>query len=312
VEDTFPTLVQPYGVAQLANRSYIVVDISDKDVKIYRADGERIGTAGHAGLGPGEFANIAAAASYRDSIVALDGVRQRITVFDRLGRFARQFDVPPPAITALRVLDDSLFLLIAAPQFAYSGSLIRIGRPNGSIVASFFQRTSYFENVPQVIQHSAVLADGANGRIFAGLTGGDSLFVFDYAGSLIASGPVDTVSPLRSLPRQFRDNHQSPRLTDGNWYFNGSRFLFAVTAARDSSAWLFTAPYDTRRGTDFVEGGTLLVVSANGSSLRARQRQQIGYGLFGRNVLGDPIFLAYADSAHRDFSLGSPLAGERQ
>ena len=60
-------------------------------------------------------------------------------------------------------------------------------------------RSAFLGRDPTIIQNTGVDADGRGGVVFAGMTGGDSIFAFDYSGRLLASGPVDPVQPVPTV-----------------------------------------------------------------------------------------------------------------
>src|SRR5439155_1215612 len=172
-------------------------------------------------------------------------------------------------------------LYLATPAFAYKGPLLRLCRFDGQIISSFFTRTEYFGGVGRVIQATRVVADGANGRIFAGLSGGDSVFVFDYAGKQVAMGPVDRAHRLNSLRELLTANGDRATRDNGDWYYYNARFLFNLIAGVDSTALLFTAPYNTRVGTDFLEGGLVQRVSDVRGQIVESEQFQSSFGLMG-------------------------------
>jgi hypothetical protein len=301
-DDTFSFLVRPYSVSQDRSGRFVVADIADKNLKVYSTLGLRVATIAGGGAEPGQVVTLSAAQPVGDSLIALDVARQRLSWFAPSGRFVRTIDIPPPAIASVRVLDDSLLLYIA--RMPAGEGLLRVVASDGRILASFLSTPPVSSWDPLVLFHTHLFADGARGRIFAGFGGGDSLFVFDYSGHQVASGLADGAQTLQPLRRQLAANGGRARLRDGNWYYHLSRFLFGVVALPDSTALAFIAPYDTQDGTDLVEGGTIVALGIEQQKVRERRRVETGWGLFGRDNIGDPLFVGYADSTHTRFVLG--------
>lgn len=287
-----PVLSRPTMVSTDAAGRYLIADRSDRDVKVYDPQGRRVGTVGRAGLGPGEFASLMAAQSYRDSVVAYDFISSRITVFAPDGRPARVLPVRPSAFS-MRVLDDSLFLLVRHP--GQGGNLLRIVRGDGSEVSSFFDAAHTFR-APQLRQLSAVFADGAGGLVHAVVFGGDSIFTFDLRGRPVAAAPIPSRTPLPSFARAFDAAGRRTQGADGRWFHDGLPAVMSLAALPDGRAALFIAPYDTRVGTDVLEGGEFVVVEPDGGRIRPVVRGRVAGGLMGRDGTGAPVLLGYADS----------------
>jgi hypothetical protein len=296
-------LAVPGGVSMRADRSLLVADFSDKNLKLYDAAGRRTGTVGGAGRGPGEFASLFAAATYGDSIIGYD-VGNGITVFSPDGRYVRLLKVrdgDPREVMAVRVLDDSLFLLVGAPMGGVRRDLLAIIRPDGTRVSSFFNQARYFQGSRQLSQFVSVEADGRGGVVYAALVGGDSVYAIDYAGHQLSAAPVDPERPLATTRALLAANHDRPRKPNGDWAFHENREVFRVVALDSATAVLHVAPYDTRTGTDLVEGGTLLAVSLVNGRLVHLARTEAEAGLYGRDRDGNALLIGYADAAHERY-----------
>lgn len=305
---------RPDGLSVLRGGAYLLTDYSDKNLKIYAPDGERLGTIGRVGGGPGEFVSLNSAQAYDDSIMAYDFNGSRITIFDAAGQVARSMAVRGPEgqrIWSVRVVDDSLFLLVSTPIGAHDKDLLTLIRPDGKVVASFFNRSKFFLGDPQVIQYTAVEADGRDGWIFAGQIGGDSIFVFDYKGRLRASGPVDPVQPLTTVRTLLEGNSGKPQRPDGRWVFHDNRNLIRVVALNDGQAALHVARYDTEVGTDPLDGGTILLAAVRGKRVRATGRGELPAALLGRSREGEALLLGYDVDDHERYVLARLAVGER-
>ena len=294
-------LARPHWISVDSRGRWIISDRSDKDIKIYSASGERVGTFGRSGGGPGEFRSLFSSGIYRDSVVAYDFASGKLSVLAPDGSFGRavQFAIPPWKV---QVVDDSLLLLIGHP--VQQRPLLMLAKPDGTVLKRFFSRDEYFRGVAAAMQHSAVFADAYGGVVFAGLFGGDSIFAFNYRGERIAAGPVDPEAPLPSLRRLVEENQGAMRRPDGSWVHHGARMLVQVVALADSAVALQVVEYDAHVGADPVEGGTLLVGHVQGDEIRIRARQHLDWGLFGRDRVGRALVMAYADSLASSYVIG--------
>jgi hypothetical protein len=309
-----PVPGRPDGLSVLRGGDYLLTDYSDKNLKIYAPDGERRRTIGRVGRGPGEFVALNSAQAYDDSIMAYDFNGSRITIFNAAGQAARSMAVRGPAgqrVWSVRVVDDSLFLLVSTPIGAHDKDLLTLIRPDGKVVASFFNRSSFFRGDAQVIQSTAIEADGRDGWIFAGQIGGDSIFAFDYAGRLRASGPVDPIQPLTTVRTLLEGNDGKPQRPDGSWVFHNNRNLIRVVALNNGQTALHVARYDTEVGTDPLDGGTILLATVRGKRVHATGRGELPAALLGRSREGEALLLGYDVDDHDRYVLGRLAVGER-
>jgi hypothetical protein len=270
----------------------VIADRSDKDIKIYSPAGSRLRSIGRPGEGPGEFLSLMGAQSYGDSLAAYDFLLRRLTIFSERGEAVRALTLNPPAF-AMRVVDDSLFLLIRHP--GQGGKLLRLVRRDGSTVSEFFDVRHTFHD-RKLRQLTAVFADGADGRIFAGVFGSDSVHVFDYQGRRLASGRIPASVRMESLASAYARAGGRERLTDGRWFHDGINALMSLVALQDGRAALFVAPYDTRTGTDLLDGGELVVVTERRNQTIGVARQHVQAGLLGRDRAGSALLLRYRDT----------------
>ncbi len=295
-----PVLALPIALSVDPRGAFVVADRSDKDVKAYGPDGRRLRAIGRPGYGPGEFVALATAQAYRDSVAAFDFLGSRISVFDASGRFARALPVRFDGVAktwSLRVVDDSLFLLVGTPMGAPESDLLALVRPDGSLVSSFFNRRRYFEGDPQLIQRTAVLADARDGLVFAALVGGDSLYVFDYAGRPLAVHPLDPERPLVTSKALLKRNRGRPNDSRGRSVLDGNRIIVDLVALDSATVAVQLVRYDARQGVDQLEGGTLVVSALNGGAVRTLARGQVRGALLGRDREARPLLLAYGSPA---------------
>jgi 6-bladed beta-propeller len=293
-----PILARPYTMSTDAAGRFFITDISDRDVKVYDRSGRRTLSVGRPGRGPGEFTALTSAQAYRDSLVAYDFMDTRLNVFSPDGKYARAFSLRRAGGALpfdVRVVDDSLLLVIAAVPGAADRDLLALARPDGSIVSTFFNQSHYFGKSPDLIQHSGIAADGANGVVFATVSGSDSLWAFDYRGRLLGTALVDPVEPLVTLKSLVERNGGRARRPDGSWVMHQLRRVVSVVALDSATAAVQVAVYDARHGVDLLDGGTLIVsgVGAEGQ-LQLLARQDLVGGLLGRDRDGSPLLLRYA------------------
>lgn len=313
-----PILARPERLSVGRNGRFIISDNSDKDVKVYGADGRRVGTFGRPGRGPGEFAALLTAQAYGDSVVAYDFEALRLTVFSPDGHYVRALSLGslPFAPWSVRVVDDSLFLAAAAAPGSIGRPLLALLRPDGTRVSTFFNPEKFLGRSPEVIQQTFVLADGRHGVVFVGLAGGDSIWAYDYHGKSLGSGPLDPLQPLPTTRSLIENNRGRMRRPDGSYVVDGQRTLFSVVALDSGSVALQVTKRDAMRGTDLLEGGTLIVAAIqpdHGPSLVARAA--LDGGLLGADRSGAPLVLRYASAdqdqyAIRRLRLAVDAAGE--
>lgn len=285
-------LGRPLLMSTRPSGEIVIGDRSDKDIKIYSPAGSRLRSIGRPGEGPGEFLSLMGAQSYGDSLAAYDFLLRRLTIFSEQGEAVRALTLNPPAFS-MRVVDDSLFLLIRHP--GQGGNLLRLVRRDGSTVSEFFDVRHTFRE-PKLRQLTAVFADGAGGRIFAGVFGSDSVYVFDYQGRHLASGRIPASMPMESLPSAYARAKGQEKLADGRWFHDGVNALMSLVALQDGRAALFVAPYDTRSGTDLLDGGELIVLTHRRNQTIGVARQHIQAGLLGRDRTGSALLLRYRDA----------------
>jgi hypothetical protein len=300
-DDTAHILASPRWVSLDARGRIIVADRSDRDIKIYTGAGARSGTLGRVGSGPGEFRSLLSGEVFRDSVIAYDFATGTLTIFDLDDAGVRSYRFRPPP-WQVRVVDDSLFLLIGHP--AQGRRLLRMARPDGSIISEFFTLPKYFAEYPELVQHSVVFADARDGWVFAGLFGGDSIFVFDYSGRRVAAGPVDPVLPVTSFQTLAAENHGRMQHPDGSWIHHGTRVLVNVVAMANSEVALQVTEYDAKLGSDLLEGGTIIIARAHRGRLELRGRAELGWGLMGRDRMGRALMLRYSDSTAERHVIG--------
>jgi len=299
-------LARPEWISEAPGGALVVTDLSDKNLKLYAPDGRRAGTVGRAGHGPGEFAGLTTAQAYGDSLMAYDLTGSRITIFGPDGRYARSLAVSRrtwPMPFSVRVVDDSLFLLVAAVAGAARGELLGLIRPDGSRVASFFNASAYLGTDPRVVRRTGLVADAAGGYVFAALVGGDSVWVFDYQGRRVGAQAVDPVQPLVSTRALFARANERERTADGRSFTHGNRNVIGLVALDSGTVAMQVAAYDAEHGTDPLEGGTYILAAARPEGVRILGRRDLPGALLGRDRQGRGLLLRYASAEMDSYEL---------
>lgn len=273
--------------AQLGSSgTLLVADRSDRDIKLYDRDGNRIATVGRAGPGPGEFASLMSAEFLADSIVAYDFANGVLTVFDPTGGVGRtlRFREPPWRVKAVA---DSLLLAIYHP--AREGSLISLLRADGEVVTSFFELPRDVARQAQVRANSAVWADAFGDLIVAGLFGDDRVVAFTVDGE-----PIDTLYlPVPRFAQVAEEHEGALRAADGAWHTDGMAALMTLVALRNGTVAFQIADYDTTHGTDLLEGGLIGIARITSDGLRLVAQDTVSMGLLGRTVDGVGLVMGY-------------------
>jgi hypothetical protein len=210
--------------------------------------------------------------------------------FARAARFRGRRNQP---VMDARVVDDSLLLLHNAAVPGQGNHMLALARSDGRVVSSFFDRSAFLGRDPNVIQNTGVDADGRGGVVFAGMTGGDSIFAFDYSGRLLASAPVDPVQPVPTVPALLKAAGGKTQRADGRYFRDQQRLLLRVVALDSATAVLQVSTYDGKTGIDPAEGGTLLLVTLDGRTLRHIGRADVPAGLMGRGPDGRAMLIGY-------------------
>jgi hypothetical protein len=297
LDDTAAVLARPGDISIDANGRYVVSDPSDKNIKLYTPDGRRVSTLGGPGRGPGEFLALATALALRDSVLAFDFRGARFSVFSPDARYARSFELPRDVARpwTVQVVDDSLLLLVGTPMRSSRGDLLTLVRRDGSVVSSFFNKSSYFGGKPQLIQNTGVVADARDGRVFAALVGGDSVYAFDYAGKRLGAYPADPEQPLVTTRSLLAANRWSIRRPDGTYVVDRNRNVIRLVALDRSTVAMHVVAYDVKHGVDVLEGGTILTLTVDeAGGATARGRAEMAAGLLGRDRSGNALLVGYA------------------
>lgn len=306
-------LARPEWVSILPDDRIVVADISDKNLKVYDAAGLRLQTVGRVGHGPGEFVGLTTGQTYLDTLVGYDMNGSRLSFFGPDGRFARDLVVPrrnAPPTYHIRVVDDSLFLLIGAVPGGAGKDLLSLVRADGTPVATFFNPAAYLGRDPKLIQRTGVVADGAQGVVFAALVGGDSVYAFDYSGRRLGAGLADAEESLITTRTLLERNGGKDRTADGHAVTHGNRNVIGLVALDSATVALQIARYDAVRGTDPLDGGTMVVATLlPDGSVVPIVRTQVEGALLGRDRKGQLLVLQYAGPEGESYRLTRMVLG---
>jgi len=166
-------------------------------------------------------------------------------------------------------------------------------RPDGSIRSRFLDLEEYLGNNPQVSSAVGLLADGADGRIFATVAGGDSIWVFGYDGRRLGAFLADPVQPLVTARSLIDANRGRIRRETGGYVVDGNRMAVAMVAMDSGTVAVQIAPYDGRLGVDPEEGGTFVVSTLAGRGGRMLARREMAGFLLGRDRSDRLLVLRY-------------------
>jgi hypothetical protein len=293
-------LARPERVSVLPDGRFVIADLSDKNLKVYSPAGSRVQTVGRVGHGPGEFTALTTGQVYRDSLLGFDMSGSRLSFFGPGGTFARNLLLTPrdgSRVYRVRVVDDSLFLLVGAVPGSAGRDLLTLVRPDGTRVASFFNPASYLGDDAKLIQRTGVVADGAGGVVFAALVGGDSVYAFGYSGRRLGAGPVDPVQPLVTTRTLLQRSNGEERRPDGSYVTDGNRNVVGLVALDSATVALQVSRYDAERGIDLLDGGTMIVATLTPPEGIGPILRRDGPGLLaGRDREGRLLVLRYANA----------------
>lgn len=289
-----PILGRPTRISVDRSGRFIIGDSSDRNIKIYSADGSRVATFGRAGQGPGEFQYLLDSGVIGDRIFGYDAPTSRLTYFAEDGTVMETVPLELPQPNSIVATDENHLLFVAFPEGEIN--LLRIAGPDGATLNEFFPNEAKWMTPSWLWQHIWLQADALDGLIFAGMWGGKNLHVFDYDGTFQGSGPVDAIEPLISLPELVERNNGQLLDADGVSIQNGNRVVMRVVATQGATVTVQVAPVNTEVGADLLDGGTLIVLRWDDGVLSEIGRLQSEWGLLGRDEDGHALVMRYATS----------------
>ncbi len=296
-----PILAQPHSVSESSSGIFAIADMSDKDVKLYDGNGQRLGTVGRAGEGPGEFTSVMSATFLGDSLFAYDFVQDRLSVFDATGKFSRSFGVRNENVVApwaIRSVDDTYLLSVGTPAAGTDRGFLGLFRTGGPCCrVSMMNRQQYYDGgVQGLAQWTAVNADARAQFVYA--SHDDSLFVFRYTGTPLVAQRLPSDLMAVSWRELIENNDGSPQRPDGSWVFDGHNLVMDVLALDSSTVVVQLAQYNASGGVDRMEGGPVAVFAMDfEGGLKLLGQHDAGGSVLGRDAHGRPLTVGYATEA---------------
>ena len=318
---TQPILGQPHSMSESSDGVFAIADMSDKDIKLYDRNGQRIGTAGRAGEGPGEFTSLMSATFLGDSIFAYDFAQDRLSVFDGSGQFARSSRVRNDRVAAawsIKSVDDTYLLSVGTPLGGVDRDFLGLFRPDGSCCGlSMLNREQYYDHAfPDLAQWTAVNGDARAQIVYA--SHDDSLFAFRYSGTVVAAERLPSDLMPVSWRKLLEENDGHPQRPDGSWIFDGHNLVMDVLALDSSTVVVQLAQYNASGGVDRMEGGPIAVLAVDlERGFRLLGRHSASGAVLGRDTHGRPLIVGYADESKDSYAVSAlefvaaPNPGER-
>ena len=117
--DPSQELYRVRSATRLTNGNIVIANAGTNELRFFRPDGSYLRSAGGEGGGPGEFRSVSLVSRLAgDSLVAFDGLQDRISYFDKNGEFARSLPLRTsdevPFMQVIGVFDGGA-LLVKAP-----------------------------------------------------------------------------------------------------------------------------------------------------------------------------------------------------
>ena len=310
----WPSLAVPNWISESSEGVFAISDGSDQDIKLYDGQGQRVGTAGRAGQGPGEFDNLKVGTFFRDSLFGYDFGRDRLSVFDPAGEFVRAATIskaPDASPWLIRPVDDSLFLAVATLHSGVVRDLLALLQPSGSCcLSAMLDRERYLGGDPYLLQWTSIEGDARGGYVYGAVD--DSVLVFGYDGTRVAGERFPTELMPVSVKETLRRNDGRPQRPDGSWIFHGHVRPLEVLALDSGRVAIQFHRYDANVGVDRVEGGPIGVMALDGKGGIALLGMHDASGaLLGRDSRGRPLIVGYAGATDSyaisalDFKVGA-------
>ncbi|MDE0110346.1 MAG: 6-bladed beta-propeller [Bryobacterales bacterium] len=307
-----PILGQPHSVSESSNGIFAIADMSDKDIKLYDRNGERVGTVGREGEGPGEFTSLMSATFVGDSIFAYDFAEDRLSIFGATGQFARSSEVRNEGVAtpwSIKSVDDRYLLSVGTPMDRVDRDFLGLFRTDGPCCPrSMMNLERYYDGgVPGLAQWTAVNADARADFVYA--SHDDSIFAFDYFGELVAAQRLPSELMPVSWRELLEENDGNPQHPDGSWIFDGHSLAMDVLAMDSSTVVVQLAQYNASGGVDRMDGGPIAILALNFEGEFGRFRllgqHDAGGALLGRDALGRPVIVGYATGSTNSYTVSA-------
>ncbi len=295
-------IARPTDFARLPDGRYLVVDQSEKNLKVYDRSGALASVLGRAGGGPGEFLSLASGGWVSGRPFGFDRASNSVKWFSSEFKYdvATMIDLhdrPQPyrviAIPGGRFLECSFAAGIEGQR------LIAVRDREGKVLSSAFPLTASIAR-PSVAQYTVTLCDSRDGVVYGALSGGDSLYAFDLEGRLIASAPLLLDGRrVKSFASLVDDNQGSARLQDGGWVQHGMQMAIRITAMSGGVVAVQVIEFDAVKGVDVLEGGRLAVLRLRDRAFTQLGTASVKAGLFNASERGAFLLSWVGGSAER-------------
>jgi hypothetical protein len=279
----------------------LVVDLSDRNVKLYDSLGVRLGMIGQQGRGPHQLRAVLSAFAVEGGVGLYDFAASEFIVLSengeelhRVSLVRSRMDSQP---VSLRLLAPELLLAVHQSGHGRADLLQLIGL-EGKSQLNFMPLAEWYDENEGLVGGERVLADGHDGCIFAATARSDSLRVFDYAGNALAAGVWDP--ELRWGPVE--DPNSSSSTSSGD-----VPFVAGVVALPGCEALVQVGEMvqGVRVNGDPLEGGQIALFRAfpDGQLQRLATTRVTDGGLLGRDRSGHGLVVRRPPSVDGDYAL---------
>lgn len=279
-------------------------DGSDRTIKVFGPDGAQEATIGAPGAGPGEFVTLLSAGVLGDSVFGWDGTGDRLTFFGAAGRYARAIPLQRPGSppwARIRAMDDSLLVASGWVLGRHDRPLVEVFDRRGDRVGAMMKLSRLLSPPdPQLLQHTAVFADGRDGVVFATIHGFDTIIAYSPGGRVLAAGniPLADHTPVLDLRRLIARSGGTLQRPDGSWAQDRHFAVLKVVALDDGLAAVQFGFMQMEHGTDLLsEGGPVVVLRADADGvIRPVAQVESPGALLGRGERGEALILRWSGS----------------
>jgi hypothetical protein len=282
-------IARPTDIARLPDGRYLVVDQSEKNIKLYDRSGSLESVLGRAGGGPGEFLSLASGGWAGGRPFGFDRATNSVKWFSSALKYdvATTIDLHDrPQPYRVIALPGGQFLECSFAAGIAGQNLIAVRDTDGKVVSSAFPLTASIAR-PSVAQYTVTLCDSRDGVVYGALSGGDSVHAFDLEGKPIASAPLLLDGKrIKGFATLVDENQGSARLKDGGWVQHGMQMAIRITAMVDGFVAVQVIEFDAVKGADVVEGGKLAVLRLRDRKLTPVGTVSVKAGLFNASDRG--------------------------
>lgn len=306
-----PVLASASSLVPASDGRIYIADRSDRRIKVFRPNGSQGPAVGAPGAGPGEFTTLMSAGVMRDSVLGWDMRANRVTVFDREGRYARAFALRQPGspqFSHVRVMDDSLLVGSGWVMGAHDRPLVEVFDRKGTRIGRLADMKGIFSPPnPKLLPHTWVFADGKGGTVFSTIHGVDTILAHAPDGRLLGSGRLGLRDhePVLDLFRLLEENRGDLQRPDSSWVQDGHYAALNLVALGDDLVAVQFGRLDLKGGTDLLSSGGPIVVLWLGPDgvIRWLGQKEAPGALLGRNARGDALLLRWSGDDLADLEL---------